>query len=238
MRSLGPCELPVRSVEFSPCGEYLLAVARKDDGGAIIFGVESGKRLHALHDAGTQLRGARFSPRGSRVLVRANGGASVWEAATGAFVARLDRGGYLVASAEFSPDGALIAAAWPDGKASIWRWRGGGASRELRHSERRHAVFAATFSPDGSLVATAGEDGTIKAWDVGTGERLAVLGSGTDSSPSYWWPAVAMFTPRGDRVVGIVDADSIGVWRIGEIIGADSARGFRGEATGDSRAPE
>jgi WD40 repeat protein len=78
----------------------------------------------------------------------------VFEAATGAEVARLDHDGAVNAAA-FSPDGARVATASDDRSARVFEAATGAEVARLDHDG---AVNAAVFSPDGARVATASGD--------------------------------------------------------------------------------
>ncbi|MBC7970881.1 MAG: AAA-like domain-containing protein [Verrucomicrobia bacterium] len=73
-----------------------------------------------------------------------------------------------IADVNFSPAGALIAAAGEDGTVRLSDLAGKQLTQFRGHSGR---ILSVTFSPDGQSIATAGEDGTARLWTL-TGKPL------------------------------------------------------------------
>jgi len=120
--------------------------------------------------------GVSFSPDGKRIVtsneLTASGGgnAQVWDIATGQLVLTLSGHTQRVHTANYSPDGKLIATSSRDFTARIWD----AATGQLLHTLEGHtaALWHANFTPDGRYLVTTSGDNTIKIWDVQTGQEV------------------------------------------------------------------
>jgi WD40 repeat protein len=127
---------------------------------------------------------ARFSPDGRRVVTHCACNVIVWDAVTGAIVARLTKPEGGLASS-FSPDGQRIISAAgvhldrplapfmgdvPSARiAKVWNVSDGSEQARL---ETHHDIRAVGFSPDGARAVTSSGDETV-LWDVASGVELA-----------------------------------------------------------------
>ncbi len=170
-------ELPIgeiRDARFSPDGELVLAVSRA--GQFAVFTPDQ-TMLH-VGEPQSPARGACFDADGRRLLtIHENDSAVVWsvDRASGRVATVLSLAGHRdrIASASFSPDGALVLTASVDGTARLWDATSGATRRILRGHER--SVLSAAFSPDGSRIVTSSLDDTAIVWDTATGKRLRTL---------------------------------------------------------------
>ncbi len=193
--------------EFSPDGSRVLTAA---DGGDVgVWDAESGRRLFSINGKPfnkPDVEGARmdgdvtpdriFSDDGSRILVRSDRDATLWDARTGRKIAALKGHGGWVESATFSPDGRRVITASQDSTARIWDAANG---RELRRFAEHHdRVAGATFSPDARYAATSGSDDTVRVWDVGSGEQIHAFGIKERKGGSY---LRAAFSPDGTQLL-------------------------------------
>jgi hypothetical protein len=97
----------------------------------------------------------------------------VWDAASGAEVARLHGHGDRVMSVAFSPDGRRIASGSVDGTVRVW---GAGSGAALARLDGHEAwVNGVAFSPDGRRIASGSADGTVRVWGADSGATLARL---------------------------------------------------------------
>jgi WD40 repeat protein len=111
----------------------------------------------------------------------------------------------VVETADFSPDGDLVATGSADGTAKVWDARSG--LELLTLSASGGAVGEIRFSPDGTTLITGGT-GATRVWDVtreGRGEALAIA---TRSEHEY--PTVA-YGLRGSVLVSTGDG-GVTVW--------------------------
>jgi len=105
-------------------------------------------------------------------------------------------------SADFSPDGKLLATAYLDGAVQLWETTTG---EPLQHE---NVVWTVAFSPDGRLLATGSSDGTGRLWEVTSGQphgsRLQHEG----------WICKVVFSPDGKLVATNAHGDgTAGVWK-------------------------
>jgi dipeptidyl aminopeptidase/acylaminoacyl peptidase len=108
-----------------------------------------------------------------------------------------------LASAAFSPDGRVVAAALSFGDTHLWDVETGKEIAELS------GYWTGAFSPDGRKVVTATFwDGTARVWDVETGNEIVVLDGHTRLVQS------AAFSPDGHRVVTASEDSAVALWDV------------------------
>jgi WD40 repeat protein len=126
-----------------------LVVTASGDGTARVWEVEAFNLLQ--HDA--QVTSASFSPDSKRVVTASANVARVWDAATGALIAKTMQHEEAINSAQFSPKGASVVTASDDETARLWdAVTGGPIGKLLQHNDD---VLGAAFSPNGKQVVTA-----------------------------------------------------------------------------------
>src|SRR5262249_22738498 len=107
-------------------------------------------------------RHAAFSPDGRVLFVGCHGTVTLWDAASGRLLGKMeDVGG--VELLALSPNGHSLATA-AGRVVKLWDVE----SRQCRHTARafRATVEALTFSPDGRLLAAGAREGRVRMWDV------------------------------------------------------------------------
>nr|MDJ0517410.1 trypsin-like peptidase domain-containing protein [Trichodesmium sp. MO_231.B1] len=108
-----------------------------------------------------------------------------------------------VISAEFSPDGELIATASADKTVKLWKPDGTLVKTLSGHQD---AVISAEFSPDGELIATASGDKTVKLWKL-DGTLVKTL------SGHQGWVYSAEFSHDG-KLIATASADkTVKLWK-------------------------
>jgi WD40 repeat protein len=120
------------------------------------------------------VRSVSFSPDGKSL---ASGGygmnISIWDAATGTRIGRLDGHTGKIDSVCFSPDAQTLASGSWDKSIRIWDTRSGKLNLTLQgHAGEVHTV---SFSPNGKILASGSWDNTVKLWELGTGTNTHTL---------------------------------------------------------------
>lgn len=137
----------------------------------------------------------QWSVDGRRILtLSAEGGARLWDAATGREVASRRRPSAPFTRGVLASDGQTLALGAQDGSVELLDLSlpGGRPRAELRHTG---PVRALCFSADGRALATASEDHTARVWNVATAEPIA--GPFEHTEPVTW----VSFAPGGKRLV-------------------------------------
>ena len=171
---------PVCSSQLSPDGCQVLM------GGGLFYGAvalctrATGREQLNFGDGSKRNRfpsgtvhSVTFSPDGTKSLVGANGGVTLWDTTTGNLV-RVFRSGGNFTTVAFSRDGRrVLAASSEDNAAVLWDTTSG---QQLRVYEGHSGVInGVAFSPDGQKVLTASSDKSLILWDMETGEKLRVF---------------------------------------------------------------
>ncbi|MEW2138821.1 TIR domain-containing protein [Streptomyces sp. NPDC005409] len=200
----------VYQVLFSDDGRLL---ASCDSNGTVRLWTVTGRphgyavTLHAQQPAphrGTAWACA-FRPGDSQLLTVGNdGGAQIWDSATGQGKRILRGHGRRISGVAFSADGAQLATAGNDGVVRLWETRTGRRTDEL--TGRGDRLVSAVFSPVEPLLATASNDGDMYLWDPAAGEYLREL----DAETEHVWAEA--FNQDGTLLATANDDDSVRVW--------------------------
>jgi WD40 repeat protein len=115
--------------------------------------------------------------------------------ATGETVKSLEGHNGFIWSADFSPDGQLLATSSADNSIIIWDVASGQPVGQ-RLSNHGGPVRRVAFSPDGSRLASAGIDNVVFLWDVANGQAIggAMVGYANNAMD-------IAFTPDGSTLV-------------------------------------
>ncbi|MEU9084421.1 TIR domain-containing protein [Streptomyces sp. NPDC048357] len=146
-----------------------------------------------------------FRPGDSQLLTVGNdGGAQIWDSATGQGKRILRGHGRRINGVAFSADGTQLATAGNDGVVRLWETRTGRRTDEL--SGRGDRLVSAAFSPVEPLLATASNDGDMYLWNPAGGEYLREL----DAETEHVWAEA--FNADGTLLATANDDDSVHVW--------------------------
>jgi WD40 repeat protein len=135
-----------------------------------------------LHYRGSSIEPIVFSPDSRHVAGVVNTGGRgpmvVWDAASGAEVARISAGNPKPEVVAFSPDGRLLAADTPGlgflvTKVGLWDWKSGKLHRSLPANGEGviGTCYCLASSPVGQLLAAGGVERVIHVWDLETGAK-------------------------------------------------------------------
>ena len=160
-----------RQLLFSPDGAWLAALLA---GGKIMLWESATGRLRAgplpHSDSGSaNIRwesGLAFSPNGRLLAFNAIDGVYLYRTDNRELVAGspLVNQGAILHDAAFSPDGARLLTATPDGRLQCWNT--GNLQPVGRALQQSGPIIAAQFSPDGRRLAALSLDGTARLWNV------------------------------------------------------------------------
>jgi WD40 repeat protein len=197
--------MPVRSEDISPDGRWLVTCSR--DGGRV-WDIPNGKFFQGPLAPGENIRAARFSPDGTRVITASfDHQACVWDVESGELITGPLRHNWIVLYAAFSADGRKVVTCSHDGTAKIWdAWSGEPLTKPLRHQGE---VVYAEFSPDSRrLVTVSWWDKAALLWDAETGLPLSQPLRHDD------WVTHATFSPDGRWIVTTGNDRKARLWEV------------------------
>jgi WD40 repeat protein len=144
----------VRAIGFSPDGKA--AVTQSNDGSAMLWETQTGRRLHILQE---------FVEAEEPAPCQGFGGSGTGQNAADDHTA--------AAAVAFAPDGKLVLAASDNSNVTIWETTTGKKVRLLEG--HTGDVTSVVCSPDGRFVVSGSKDGTARLWRLSTGRELARL---------------------------------------------------------------
>jgi WD40 repeat protein len=199
-RLLTTMSAPIEDLAATPDGDIVVIGARD---GARVVDLGSSVVLSLTGHAGA-VRAVVIAPGGALI---ATGGEDhsvrLWNAHSGAAVAKLDGHDAELGALDFSNDGARLASGDRDGVVRVWDVGDHASIATLRGHTRR--IVNVAFSPDGRTVASSSNDHTVRVWDVATSKELAAL-------PHDDHVAEVQFSPDGKLLVSAGNDFTVRIW--------------------------
>ncbi len=153
----------IRSIAWDPSGSHL--VTGSDVGGASIWAVPSGARIHHLREVGEPVDMVAWSADGRLVVLAGrNGDEQVFDPATGALTSQSNQLHDKILAIEFDPGSRLVVAAGTIGAVAISDAATGMPVSLLEGPTK--LVRTAHFDPSSRRVLGASWDGTARIWDA------------------------------------------------------------------------
>jgi WD40 repeat protein len=193
----------VKTLAFSPDGSRLVS-ARQDR--LQVWEVATGRRREEIPVPAANILAVAFRPDGATLAaLDVSGGATVFDAATGAVVARLRLGaGHDIKALAYSPDGRWLAGAGAD-QTTVCLFDAHTYEPSAQFPGHEGVIRAVTFSPDSRRLASCSSDHTVRLWQI-DGGGCQVLSGPTDEIF-----AVA-FHPDGRRLASAGRDRAVWLW--------------------------
>jgi WD40 repeat protein len=128
----------------------------------------------------------------------------LWNAETGALIARLDGHEHWYSSIAFSPDGRRMATGSRDRTVRVWDAETGALIARLDGHEL--GISSVAFSPDGRRIASGSYDNMVRVWDAETGALITRLDGHTSAVQNV------AFDHDGRRIVSVSRDRTERVW--------------------------
>jgi WD40 repeat protein len=144
-----------------------------------------------------------FSPDGKTLVAGDEGGARIWNMATGREVRRIRGGRGSIRSISFSQDGQILAGV-DDRGVAVWDVATGREKTSAPHREGS----VVTFGPVGHTMATGDINGVVKIRDLDTGQVLGRFQEERPADPDRDAIGSIAFTPDG-TIVATASEDGV-----------------------------
>jgi WD40 repeat protein/DNA-binding SARP family transcriptional activator/class 3 adenylate cyclase/type II secretory pathway predicted ATPase ExeA len=195
---------------FSPDGARIVVGSNWSIGPAKVVDVATGAAVFDISRRGS-VQDVAWSPDGASIAVAGDGGATVWDAATGRRQIALHGHSAFVGDVDWNPHSNVLATAGFDGTAKVWLLLDGGALElfSLTAHDMRSGVGGVAFSPEGTRLLTGNfRVTTTSVWDLATTGDAEVAKL---PAPAYAPGGAAFLGDEGD-VVAASHAGTATVW--------------------------
>jgi WD40 repeat protein/serine/threonine protein kinase len=170
VRVLSHSGIPIKALEFSRCGKYLVSGSNHDT--INVWRVEDGMLLFAMQHGAEDIRDLAISPSGLVAVAGTSLRTEVYDAGTGKRIHTLPLG-TAVCSLDWSRDGKFLACGHLNGDIRVWDLEQNWEPIDLgNHRNRGRMVLR--FLGDGTrLVSATGT--TVRLWHLPTRRELGIL---------------------------------------------------------------
>lgn len=222
VRAISGHDEAVNNVRFDSTGERI--VTASSDGTARVWGID-GSEIRTCQGHFDPVKDAAFIP-GSESIATASldTTARIWATDRSTNTVSGEIFDDTVWSADFSPDGNLVAACGDDNSLRFSDPKTGAMlGKPIKHDE---SILTLSFSPDGKHVAYAGMEGIIRILDVESRNIVAEL----EQHKDYIWSID--YSPDGTRLISGSADNTVIVWDTTNWSVFEKLNGHNGEVTG------
>lgn len=176
--NVGTSFMCIQGVKFSSNGIYIASV--EELGNILIFNnLGAVPSISDTIDTGTSYAfSVDFSPTNDKIVVGcSNGKLKTYNLPGGAPAVSITAHSGYVYSANYSPDGTMIATAGSDKKVKIWSATGLLLFTCTGHGDE---VTSVKFTPDNAFLVSGSLDGVVKIWDTTNGNLVKTIAAHTN----------------------------------------------------------
>ncbi|MBE9127473.1 MULTISPECIES: WD40 repeat domain-containing protein [unclassified Coleofasciculus] len=131
----------------------------------------------------------------------------LWDLPSGKKLQTLSGHSSKVLTAEFSPNGQVLATGTSEIK--LWNWQKGILNRTLTGQQgKNQLIVSIVFSKDGKRLANGSSNGQIDIWDIPTGQRLKTLTGHNNVITTL------LFDPTGQILISGSKDRTVKVWQL------------------------